>query len=101
MLTCFGPAGVGKMTTAKRQHLLKRKTRKGSITITILICSLRNGFLTNLLEQGADQGNAVLAGLKALPGPNIAVIIRDAHLLTPEAGNALLKILRNRWSTLY
>lgn len=94
-----GPAGVGKMTTAVAfaNTLLKREDPKGRVLLANrahpdLFTIERIPDKTRLSKEQIKEMQSWLA-LKPYRAQHRLVIIRDAHLLTPEAGNALLKIL--------
>lgn len=94
-----GPAGVGKMTTALAfaSTLLTREDPTGKVLLANhvhpdLFIIERIPDKTRLSKEQIREMQSWLA-LKPYRAKHRLVIIRDAHLLTPEAGNALLKIL--------
>ena len=96
----LGPSGVGKMLTARAFAcaLLERDDEQAAIYFKdgihpdLLIIEKPENKTTILKEQ-ISQGMEPWLALKPYRAGKRVVIIRDAHLMRAEAGNALLKTL--------
>ncbi|MGI6434018.1 MAG: ATP-binding protein [Syntrophomonadaceae bacterium] len=96
----YGPAGVGKMTAAESFAAVilaaEDQAGKGLLTGRVHPDMLIVERLPDKTRLGKDQISKEVQpwlALKPYRARHRLVIIRDAHLLTPEAGNALLKTL--------
>lgn len=96
----YGPAGVGKMAAAEAFAAVilaaDDPAGKGLLTGRIHPDMLIVERLPDKTRLGKDQISREMQpwlALRPYRAGHRVVIIRDAHLLTPEAGNALLKIL--------
>jgi DNA polymerase-3 subunit delta' len=96
----YGPAGVGKMTAAIAfaTGILAREDPAGRVLLTDrahpdLFIIERMADKTRLSKDQISKEMQPWLALKPYRAKHRFVIIRDAHLLTIEAGNALLKIL--------
>ncbi len=96
----YGPAGVGKMTAARAfaTEILKNEDPMGKVLLKAqshpdLLIIERSPDKTRLGKEQVSKPLQTWLALKPYRARHRFVIIRDAHLLTPEAGNALLKTL--------
>lgn len=96
----YGPAGVGKMTAAQAfAGAILTVGDQGGKTLLAggmhpdLLVIERLSDKTRLGKDQISKGVQPWLALKPYRSRHRLVIIRDAHLLTPEAGNALLKTL--------
>lgn len=96
----YGPAGVGKMAAALAfaTEILEKEDPGGRALLSAqahpdLFLIERITDKTRLGKEQVGKPMQSWLGLKPYRTRHRVVIIRDAHLLTPEAGNALLKTL--------
>lgn len=96
----YGPSGVGKMTAALAfaEEILKKEDPSAKIFLNArahpdLMIIERNPEKTRLGKEQVSKPLQSWLALKPYRAKHRFVIIRDAHLMTPEAGNALLKTL--------
>lgn len=96
----YGPAGVGKMTAAMAfaKEIIEKEDPAAKILLSTqahpdLLVIERQPEKTRLGKEQVSQSLQAWLALKPYRAKHRLVIIRDAHLMTPEAGNALLKTL--------
>lgn len=96
----YGPAGVGKMTAAIAfaTEIIEKEDPAAQIFLSEkahpdLLVIERQPEKTRLGKEQVSQSLQAWLALKPYRAKHRLVIIRDAHLMTPEAGNALLKTL--------